>query len=213
MKKKLTLREIVPYLPYGLKAKLSQEGVFNLDSEYRNEYAYRICTITDFTTYSKDLGGSIKVDKTKDYRFDFDSLSEIEIILRPLSDLIKEIEVNGEKFVPLQKLCRLFAYNEQYKKDWIFNSEENYAFNGGSNRNNFNKDLIYFCSASDPITNREFGYYSISKKFYLKNNRDKEDLTYVVNQYDAMQKLFEWHFDVFGLIEAGLAIDINTLSE
>lgn len=30
-------------------------------------------------------------------------------------------------------------------------------------------------------------------------------------RYNSMQKLFEWHFDVFGLIESGLAIDINTL--
>ena len=27
------------------------------------------------------------------------------------------------------------------------------------------------------------------------------------------EKLFEWHFDIFGLIEKGLAIDINTLSD
>lgn len=29
--------------------------------------------------------------------------------------------------------------------------------------------------------------------------------------YYIIEKLFEWHFDVFGLIEQGLAIDINTL--
>lgn len=29
--------------------------------------------------------------------------------------------------------------------------------------------------------------------------------------YIVIQKLLEWHFDVFGLIEKGLAIDINTL--
>lgn len=29
--------------------------------------------------------------------------------------------------------------------------------------------------------------------------------------YEIIEKLFEWHFDVFGLIEKGLAIDINTL--
>lgn len=34
----------------------------------------------------------------------------------------------------------------------------------------------------------------------------EKDLT-----YDVIQRLFEWHFDVFGLIEKGLAIDINTL--
>jgi len=29
--------------------------------------------------------------------------------------------------------------------------------------------------------------------------------------YKVIEKLFEWHFDVFGLIDQGLAIDINTL--
>ena len=31
--------------------------------------------------------------------------------------------------------------------------------------------------------------------------------------YQEMCKLLEWHFDIFGLIEKGLAIDINTLND
>lgn len=34
-----------------------------------------------------------------------------------------------------------------------------------------------------------------------------------LQSYKIVQKLFEWHFDVFGLIEKGLAIDINTLNK
>ena len=30
--------------------------------------------------------------------------------------------------------------------------------------------------------------------------------------YGIMEKLFEYHFDVFGLIEKGLAVDINTIN-
>lgn len=30
-------------------------------------------------------------------------------------------------------------------------------------------------------------------------------------RFEVVQKLFEWHFDVFGLIEQGLAININDL--
>ena len=29
--------------------------------------------------------------------------------------------------------------------------------------------------------------------------------------YFIYQKLCEWHFDIFGLIDAGLAVDINTV--
>lgn len=69
-----------------------------------------------------------------------------KLILRPLSDLTKEIEVNGEKFVPRSK---------------------------------------FFGNPLD---------YIITK-----------------NSYEVVQQLISWHFDIFGLIDAGLAIDINTL--
>lgn len=34
---------------------------------------------------------------------------------------------------------------------------------------------------------------------------------YTHSSLTALNKLFEWHFDVFGLIETGLAININTI--
>jgi hypothetical protein len=76
-------------------------------------------------------------------------------ILRPLSDLQKEIEVNGEKFVPQKKMPYLDF-------DWLITSVN-------------------------------------PQEFVMKNN------------YEDILKLFEWHFDIFGLIKNGLAIDINTL--
>ena len=39
---KLTLKEIAGYLPYQLSARLSQQGIFNLDSEYPNENAHKV---------------------------------------------------------------------------------------------------------------------------------------------------------------------------
>ena len=43
----------------------------------------------------------------------------------------------------------------------------------------------------------------------------KESLLFVIGKlhipYSEFTKLCEWHFDVFGLIEKGLAIDINTI--
>ena len=37
------------------------------------------------------------------------------------------------------------------------------------------------------------------------------ELAKIQNQLQLFQKLYEWHFDIFGLIEKGEAIDINTL--
>ena len=78
-------------------------------------------------------------------------------ILRPLSDLTKEIEVDGEKFVPAIEL----------------------------NWSNITTDIL---SKSINLTNKFNNLFAFDYK-----------------------KLLEWHFDVFGLIEKGLAIDINTL--
>lgn len=75
-----------------------------------------------------------------------------KLILRPLSDLTKEVEHNGERFVPNDKLLEFYG--------------------------------------------EEIDNYSLPLK---------------LNSYILIQQLFEWHFDVFGLIEKGLAIDINTL--
>lgn len=41
----------------------------------------------------------------------------------------------------------------------------------------------------------------------------EEDPLEVAMPYSMYQKVFEWHFDVFGLIESGEAIDINTLEK
>jgi hypothetical protein len=81
-------------------------------------------------------------------------IDNIKPILHPLSDLTKEIEVNGEKFVPYEKIKKMYPID-------TFSSTSNTA------------------------------QWS----------------------YRIIQKLFEWHFDIFGLIEDDLAIDINTLNK
>jgi hypothetical protein len=78
-----------------------------------------------------------------------------------LSDLTKEIEHNGEKFVPIEFLS-------QY-----------------------------------PSLKLEDECKSI-----MSDNRWLNHCSYFLVSY-----LFEWHFDVFGLIEDGLAIDLNTINK
>lgn len=78
------------------------------------------------------------------------------LVLLPLSDLTKEIEHNGEKFVPM--------------------------------------DILY----------NEFSQYDCF---------EFDNINVLNNPYNQIQNLLEWHFDVYGLIEQGLAIDINTLNK
>lgn len=52
---------------------------------------------------------------------------------------------------------------------------------------------------------------------------DRESILYLMKMFEVgigyqvewqiIQKLHSWHFDTFGLIEAGLAIDINTINK
>jgi hypothetical protein len=124
---KLEIKHLAPYLPYSLKGNYEvSEVVPSAKYELRNK-ELRNDNIDFFLSYAKP-------------------------ILRPISDLTKEIEVNGEKFVPI---------------DWI-------------------------------------------KKNYI---RETMGLNIATWSYRTVEKLAEWHFDIFGLIENGLAVDINTLKK
>lgn len=96
---KLELKHLAPYLPYGLKLQFifKKEKIFLLSTydEYKNgEQTILI---------AQALNGYYKP------------------ILRPLSDLTKEIEVNGEKFVPIDIIYKLWYgnYLGQFSKEII----------------------------------------------------------------------------------------------
>jgi hypothetical protein len=46
----------------------------------------------------------------------------------------------------------------------------------------------------------------------LESSNPIKDLSETIIEYCVIEFLCQYHFDVFGLIEKGLAIDINTLS-
>lgn len=136
----LELKHLAPYLPYNLKFQ-----IFITGESPKNDELEVLSYIENCITFSK----------SPDYYLEDpeDNETEIKPILRPLSDITKEIEVNGEKFFPIKLLTER-------------------------------------CE----LQNKLFG---------LQNYLDLKVIDYF--------KLPEWHFDVFGLIEKGLAIDINTL--
>jgi hypothetical protein len=100
----------------------------------------------------------------------------VRLFLRPFSDLTKEIEVNGEKFIPIDIL------KQEFLIDYFVFGEYKFGWTG----------------FIDPIGNNHF-------PIYMKNEIMDEC------SYLFYQKLVEWHFDIFGLIDAGLAVDINTV--
>lgn len=133
----LEVKHITPYLPFKLK-----------------------CYEPRFNEKHTILG----LIKNEIYIGDEDSINSFVLdnetfpILRPVSSLTREIEINGNRFIPIEVLK--------------------------------------------------------SKGFYISDEWMEEGFKDAINSsYDFVQLLIEWHFDVFGLIEKGLAVDINTLPQ
>ena len=135
-KQQLTIEHLAPYLPYKLKMKFEGE-----------DFEHELVGL-DITEHGLKL-----ISVYEDYGTA--SLDSAKPILRPLSDLTKEIEHNGEKFIPWHEL--------EFGID---------------------KDLDIEIIVGDS----EYLYISYTE---LRNE---------------MQKLFEWHFDVFDLHSKGLCI-------
>lgn len=81
--KTLELKDICGYLPYGLVFQDKGRGVY-----------LQLVNL---------LSAQKLIDKSHDY-------TEVGPVLRPMSDLTKEITHRGEKFVPLYKLTPAFKY-------------------------------------------------------------------------------------------------------
>lgn len=137
----LELKHIAPYLPYNIQAR----DVGNHDKIIKNNAI--LATVA--CTYPH----------------------AIKPLLRPMSDLFKEIEHQGEK-VCVAELIRDSAPNEKHL--WGINTKQQTLTN---------------------ITRERF-WMPLKEPLSLP--------------YWAIEILFEYHFDVFGLIENGLAEPIKT---
>lgn len=150
----IELKHLAPYLPYKLKV------TFESDDEYQHSLIG-----LDITRY----GGKL-ISPFEDYGTC--EIERVRPILRPLSDLTKEIEHNRESFVPVE---------------WFEIGDDS------------NESLEY-----------DFVNIKIIEKLeVIAVHKIHRELSFI--PYGVVQKLFEWHFDVFGLIDKGLAVDINTL--
>jgi hypothetical protein len=203
---KLTINEYAPYLPYGLKYKLPLESE-RFESIMENEPFRLALTLMDekdklvhFKEYEKmylyqelpqimyDDGKLFLGQMQSSLGFEEDDvyLSEVKPLLRPLSDLTKEIEVNGEKFVPIVKLGVLYFPKSEIENGGVLIEELVYKDNEFKN---------YF---------QDYNYIGDNVNLYYKNIGYSESVK-------IQQQLFQWHFDVFGLIEKGLAINLNSI--
>lgn len=167
----MKLEHLAPYLPYNLQARIE---------DFKCDYVGREFDLI-IGIHQWDRSGKLWSVLTEGGAKP--SLDKIKPILRPLSDLTKEIEHNGEKFVPMKKL-KTGGTN----KDSVYTVDD---WNGTN----------YVCCDNE---NHELRFAEKTGFDRRYNSESRQ-----IYAYDLFQKLFEWHFDVFGLIEKGEAIDIN----
>lgn len=184
----IELKHLAPYLPYEIEMcrrikRWHKTEIKEIDVTYgRGKIQSYIGSNTPYLRWAADEGSS------ETFIEDFTSVSDYFLILRPLSDLTKEIDVNGERFIPIIRMVAECHYWMDYYNKGLGKFGEDI-----SSRNN---NKIY-----------NVGYDDM--RIYWKVN-----LTYIQSiRLDYFQKLTEWHFDVFHLIPEGLAIDINTLEK
>jgi len=118
--------------------------------------------------------------------YNSDMISKPIPILRPLSDITKPCLDGG--LIPIVELVKITMGVDSIKvKKLEINKDGAFIL--------FNDDFVFaYC------IEKSFGMYDFNGKIYTP-----------AFQLRLFEKLFEWHFDIYGLIEQGLAIDINTL--
>ena len=140
-------------------------------------------------------------------------------ILHDLSDLTKPIKVpdynDGKEFVPMIELLTLLEQNQFHKEELLKNESKPEIISCKHNYYNLIdsheyqvKYVVHTSNMGDLIYS--FTYDPELTRFASRNETHSRPLG-VGYQLDLFQLLYQWHFDLEGLIPAGLAIDIDTL--
>ena len=176
---KLELKHLAPYLPYEFKF------ISEMDKPYDEFGEVRVWTADGII---KLFGNFCLITSENNDAYD---INFSKPILFPLSSLTKEITINGKNFMPIKNLFELHHCGMRIK-------ERLQCFS-------FNKNKIKYddfnCAITDGVNMFGYSNYGGFKAIDIDEYRDYT----VINQLELLMKLFEWKFDVFGLIEAGLA--------
>lgn len=236
MKDQIQLHEIAGYLPYGVKCQY--KGIVNGADLKKWDSEINLVNWSDHADYIKEFPRpqeelKDKIALIKDIKF-YRSYFKVGVgiyhghlkyfingvgfkpILRPMSDLTKEITYNSEKFVPLKKLHELIETNYFHSDDNLkcikytdkIISCESLSFKYSNNVNHELKHLIVTSNMGDLVC--KFGYDENLRRFYA-GDTTRSIVHGTAFQINLFQKLYEWHLDIHTLIGRGLAIDINTL--
>lgn len=162
---KLELKHIAPYLPYGLKVTFEGDDCIH--------------EVVGLSIASK---GVELISTFGDYgRAD---IEDCKLILRPLSDLDKEIEHNGERFIPIMRIFGGDTYDHDYKYEISIVEKPIVGKRIEISVKGLGSPVISF-SVSNILNNPLY--------------------------YSQWKELLEWHFDIFGLREKNLCVYYNEI--
>lgn len=154
-------------------------------------YSKPLPMISAYDDGQNEYGCGAALQETSGNDFGFNS-DEFKLILKPLSLLTKEFESNKEKTIPIIELCKIEDknFNRVLRIDTSVDGSEIYYIDNDGEK--------YY-----------FGYRTEYNSFYFQN-KHKQHIE-ILHSYNLYQKLYELHFDTFGLIESGLAVNFNLL--
>lgn len=173
----LERKHLAPYLDHDLKI-MHDEAVWTV------QWLLRYGLVADY-----DRDGT---------RMTFQYEEDIKPILHPWSDLIKEIEHNSEKFIPLFKLCKTQGFSMGKPENWEYSYVDEYQTHIAKMSNS---DWLFRCLGKDGT------FFVNGLADHCKKHQKSRRHTLMT------QMLFEWKFDVLNLIPEGLAVDINTITK
>jgi len=170
--KKLELKAIACYLPYGLNCQWSDGEITKINP-----------SLDDIDYESNEIPISLMIFSI--------NRSSLKPILRPLSDLYKPCLEGGK--IPIVELAKIST-----GIDW----------------DKYEASITDVNETTIEISSRQLIFSFSDGSFYLQSKGLKElrkTTCLLNNQLALFQYLYEHHFDVFGLIDQSLAIDINTV--
>jgi hypothetical protein len=148
----LTLSEVLPYFKYDVGLTYYPPSIKQILPPVHNQ------KIIDIYTEGGTVGGvGFKTSIYKDEKYHFTSICYYKLELRPMSDLMKYINIGGQMIKPINELFNLHGSRYPNLSHMLFDS-------------------------------------------ILKSP--------LLQEAQTLEMLYSWHFDVFGLMKKGSAINI-----
>jgi hypothetical protein len=187
---KLTIEHLAPYLPYGISCQINfpnkpEIGIMKAVGLHPGIGGEDLLSV--HIEIEKDNSRQIILKKNA-------KKSIVKPLLIPLSELTNPI---FDGVAPLSIISyEYFGFGKGYISEPEFNAINSNGFIGFQKRN----ECLFFV--------REETNYGISTYFtHQLKNEGLWIAQKVTCQLEMFMQLFKWHFDVFGLIDAGLALN------